>query len=61
MSKTEMKREDIERLLEALEDTCFPIQIDWNKKDLYIKGLAAALNKIEQEDLEKKAEPSILD
>lgn len=56
-----MKTEDIERLLEALEDTCFPIQIDWNKKDLYIKGLAVALEKIEVENLEKKAKPSILD
>jgi len=60
MSK-KMKTEDIERLLEALEDTCFPIQIDWNKKDLYIKGLAAALEKIQVDDLEKKAKPSILD
>lgn len=55
-----MKREDIERLLEALEDTCFPIQIDWNKKDLYIKGLAAALDKIEVENRER-GEASILD
>lgn len=45
-----MKTEDIERLLEALEDTCFPIQIDWNKKDLYIKGFKTALEKIEAED-----------
>lgn len=40
-----MNREMIERILEELEDTCFPIQIDWNKKDLYIKGLSDALDK----------------
>ena len=40
-----MNKEMIETLLETLEDTCFPIQIDWNRKDLYIKGLADALNK----------------
>lgn len=60
-----MKKEDIERLLEALEDTCFPIQIDWNKKDLYIKGLAAALDKIEVEIKERgeasRDEVSLLD
>lgn len=60
-----MKTEDIERLLEALEDTCFPIQIDWNKKDLYIKGLAAALEKIQVENKERgeasRDEVSLLD
>lgn len=40
--KIELTQEEIEELLEVLEDTCFPIQIDWNKKDLYIKGLQAA-------------------
>jgi len=55
-----MKTEDIERLLEALEDTCFPIQIDWNNKDLYIKGLAAALEKIESENRER-SEASLFD
>lgn len=55
-----MKREDIERLLEALEETCFPIQIDWNKKDLYIKGLSTAIDKIEAENRER-GEASLLD
>lgn len=44
-----MKKEDIERFLEILEETCFPIQIDWNLKDLYIKGFEVALEKIEAE------------
>lgn len=41
-----------EILLEALEDTCFPIQIDWNNKELYIKGLQDALEKSKMELIE---------
>jgi hypothetical protein len=48
-----MNKEDIERFLEILEETCFPIQIDWNNKDLYIKGFEVALEKIEVENLTK--------
>lgn len=33
----------IERLLESLEDTCFPIQLDWSNKELYIEGFRHAL------------------
>lgn len=29
-------------LLEDLENSCFPIQVDWNNKELYIKGLKQA-------------------
>lgn len=38
-----MTDEIIERLLESLEDTCFPIQLDWSNKDLYIRGMEQAL------------------
>lgn len=55
-----MKTEDIERLLEALEETCFPVNIDWNKKDLYVKGLASAIDKIEAENRES-GEAALLD
>ena len=40
-----MNDEMLERLLEALEETCFPVHVDWNNKDLYIEGLKAALKK----------------
>lgn len=49
-----MNNENIEKLLEALEETCFPIQIDWNRKDLYIKGLKNALMDCNLEIAEKK-------
>lgn len=55
-----MKKEDIERFLEILEETCFPIQIDWSNKDLYIKGFEVALLQIKLENLEK-GEAFILD
>lgn len=35
--------EKIERFLEALDATCFPIQIDWNNTDLYTAGIYDAL------------------
>lgn len=46
--------ETIERLLEALEETCFPIQIDWNNKDLYLKGIADALESSKLNLIESK-------
>jgi len=49
-----MNADDIKRLLEALEETCFPIQIDWNREDLYIKGLLEALKKSKLELVEAK-------
>ena len=55
-----MKKKDIERFLELLEDTCFPIQIDWNKKDLYVKGIEDAFEKIEVE-IKERGEASLLD
>lgn len=55
-----MKTENIERFLEILEDTCFPIQIDWNNKELYIKGIEEALKKIELE-IETEGEAFLLD
>lgn len=39
MTKTKL----IERFLESLEETCFPIQIDWTQKQLYINGVIDAL------------------
>jgi hypothetical protein len=54
-----MKTENIERFLEILEDTCFPIQIDWNNKELYIKGIEEALKKIELE-IETEGEAFLL-
>lgn len=51
---------DVERLLELLDETCFPVQIDWNNKDLYIKGLKQALDQIEVE-IEERGEASLLD
>ena len=38
-----MTDEMIERFLEALEDTSFPIQVDWNNKEFYIEGFRHAL------------------
>ena len=38
-----MTDEMIERFLEALEDTSFPIQVNWNNKELYILGFRHAL------------------
>lgn len=38
-----IERELIEIFLENLDDSCFPVQIDWNNKDLYIKGFSDAL------------------
>lgn len=38
-----MNEEMIERLLEELENTNFPIQINWNNKNLYVSGLQTAL------------------
>ena len=54
-----MTDEMIEQFLEALEDTSFPIQIDWNCKDLYIHGFRQALQNtglklVETEDAEQK-------
>lgn len=45
-----MDRDKIIEFLETLEDSCFPIQIDWNKKDLYIKGFEYAYNKVIKKD-----------
>lgn len=47
-----MNNDYFELLLEALEETCFPIQIDWNKKDLYIKGLKQAMAQVEGYEVE---------
>lgn len=33
----------IERFLESLEDSEFPIQVNWNNKELYIEGFRHAL------------------
>lgn len=38
-----MTDEMIERFLESLDDTCFPIQVNWNNKELYIAGFRNAL------------------
>lgn len=40
-----MKKELLEKLLENLEESCFPMQLNWNLKDMYLKGLDEALGK----------------
>lgn len=47
-----IERELIEIFLENLDDSCFPVQIDWNNKDLYVKGIADAL-KVSRQHLVK--------
>ena len=46
ITKISNKAKLIENFLEALDDTCFPVQIDWNKKDLYIRGIVDALSSV---------------
>lgn len=41
-----MQRKLLEQILENLDNTCFPIQINWNNKELYLDGLGAAINKM---------------
>lgn len=48
-----MNDEMLERLLAALEDTNFPINVNWNNKDLYISGLQEALKICNLELIEK--------
>ena len=40
-----MTKEFLHELLENLGESCFPIQINWNLEELYIKGLNEALEK----------------
>lgn len=40
----------VAQILENLEDTCFPLQIDWNNRELYIKGLMQAMEGIAVQD-----------
>lgn len=40
-----MSDESIKVFLEALDETCFPAEIDWNNLDLYVSGVKAALKK----------------
>ena len=40
-----MKTELIKAILENLEDTCYPENVNWGNENLYIKGLSAALEK----------------
>ena len=44
----------IENFLEELEESCFPIQINWNNKEIYIKGIKNALKNCNFEIIEKK-------
>ena len=40
-----MQKEFLKTLLENLEDSCFPMQINWGLEELYLKGLDEALEK----------------
>lgn len=40
-----MQKEFLKNLLENLEDSCFPMQINWGLEELYLKGLDEALEK----------------
>jgi hypothetical protein len=53
-----MDKFEVVRFLEILEDTCFPIQIDWNKQDLYVKGFLEACEKHEKLERERDNESS---
>lgn len=44
-NKRLMSNDFLERFLEELEETSFPLQVDWNNKELYIKGLKVAMLK----------------
>lgn len=44
-----MKKELLEKLLENLDDSCFPMQLNWSLEEMYIKGLDEALEKTFEE------------
>lgn len=40
-----MNKAFLKALLENLDDSCFPMQLNWNLEEMYIKGLDIALEK----------------